>query len=472
MTFKYLEQDHGIILVGALIVTFFFLFVSVALAEFGISHYSSTRRSLMEASTLNAAEAGADAFMNGINNDTNYQGTTSAPSGATNSCSGYTISPVTLVSNSPQGKVTYESCVKNGTIAGEKVVESTGKVYQPSTASTPRVTRKVRLIINQSTSPNYSVMTGPGGLSLSNNVHIYAGPVYVGGKLNLSNNSSIGTAANPVATYVADIACPSPATAAFPTACTSGNSITTGAGAHIYGDTHVLNNVDDASRLTNSGLVDHIVPPIGLPVANHSTLTSGLSNAGSMASKSCSGGVMHLNGHYTSSSSTTLTVNNNCTIYLDGDVWLDGNLNIGNNVTLKPANSLATPPNLIIDGSTGFISGNNTFVTANSSNVGFALYTFWSADAGCSPDCSSVTGTNLANSQNVTTINISNNTTGSANIFFYARWSKLILSNNTTVGQLMGQTIQLDNNGTIQFSSTSGGFPNGWDVRYYEQVYR
>lgn len=470
---KILKQQNGIILVGALIVTFFFLFVSVALAEFGVSHYTNTRRTLAEISTLSVAEAGADAFMASINADTNYQGTNSAPSTSTDSCTGYSPAPVTLVNNITQGKQTYESCVKNGTIADEKVVIVTAKTYLPNTATSPRITRKIKLIINQSYSPSYTVMTGPGGLTLANNVHIYSGPVYVGGKLNINNNAGIGTAINPVDVYVADKTCPSPANSTFPTICSSGNSITTAAGVHVYGNTHVQNNVDNSSRFSNAGVVDHTVPPVNLPPADHATLTAGIPNSGDMASKSCSGGAMHLSGHYTGSATTNLTAANNCTVYLDGDVWLDGNFTMNNNVTVRVSNSLSTAPKFIIDGSTGFVSGNNSFITANSSNVGFTLYTFWSADSSCSPNCSNVTGTSLANSQTATTINISNNTTGSANIIFYARWSKLYLSNNTTVGQLIGQTIELNNNGTIQFSSsTSGGVPTGWDVRYYEQMYK
>ncbi len=468
---KSTNVESGIILVGVLIVTAFFMVTSLALAEFGVSHYQSARKTLIATSAINAAEAGADAFMYGINAATDYQGTNNAPVGATNSCTGYTPAPVTFVNNSVQGKVTYESCVKNGTISGEKIVYTTGKVYLPSTSSTAKVTRKLRLVINQALTPSFTVMSGPGGLNLSNNVRITAGPVYVGGKLTLAPNATIGSIGTPVPTYVADLACPSPATSAYPMACTSGNSIAIGNNAHIYGDVHPLNNADNPSRLTNGGIIDHTVPSISLPSADHGTLTAGLPNSGGMAAQVCSGGAMHLSGHYTGSSSTTLSGANNCTIYLDANVWLDGNLALGNNTTLRPGNSVTSPVNLIIDGSTGFTSGNNSFVTANPTGVGFNMYTFWSADASCRPNCSNITGTALSTSQQLTTINLSNNVSGAANIYFYARWTKLVLGNNATVGQLIGQTIDLNNNGDIQFSSSSGGTPNGWDVRYYEQIY-
>ncbi len=468
---RHLHSESGVVLVGAMIFTSFFIVTSLAVAEFALSHYTSTRRTLANASALNAAEAGADAFMNNININTAYQGTTTAPAGTSNSCTGHTINPLTLVDNSTQGKITYESCVTDGSIQNEKVVYATGKVYLPATAPSPISTRKVRLIINQAFPPDFTIMAGPGGLVLGNNVRITAGPIYVGGKLIMGNNAVIGSIATPVDTYVADMTCPSPANSTYPLACSSGNSVTTDTNSHIYGETHPLNNVDKPGNFTHTGVVDHIVPPINLPPADHGALTSGIPNAGSMASQSCSGGVMHLSGHYTGASTTTLNGSNNCTIYLDGDVWLDGNLTLGNNNTLKPGNAVGAPVKLIIDGSTGFTSGNNSFITANSNNIGFNMYTFWSADTSCRPGCSNVTGTALANSKDITTINLANNVSGAANILFYSRWTKLRLSNNATVGQLIGQTIELNNNGNIQFSSTTSSTPSGWDVRYYERLF-
>lgn len=471
----FLNQQDGIIMIGAFIITLFFLAISLSAAEFGVSHYTSTRRTLTTSGALNAAEGGADAFMVQINQASTYQGTTNAPSTATDSCTGYTPAPVTLVSNTPQGKVTYETCVKNGTISGEKIVFSTGKVYQPTTAANPIVTRKVRLVINQVAGTTYNVMSGPGGLNMSNNVHILTGPVYVGGKLTLNNGASIGTLLTPVTTYVGDMACPSPATAAYPQVCPSSSvSVITGLTSHLYGDTHVANTVDTASRFTQPGATQHdTIPAISLPPADHATLTAGMSNSGSMASQSCSGGAMHLSGHYSGSSGTNLNIANNCTVYLDGDTWLDGNLIFGNNSSLTTLGSLATAPNLIIDGSTGLDTGNNGGILTNILGVGLNVYTFYSTDSSCNPSCSNVTGTALATSQALTTIKLGNNFLGAANTKFYSRWTGLVVSNNATVGQLIGQRIDLNNNGSIVFSLLGGGSAaTTWNVRYYEQIYQ
>ncbi|HSX41464.1 MAG TPA: hypothetical protein VLF21_02440 [Candidatus Saccharimonadales bacterium] len=459
-----LQDQKGVIIIGAFIITFFFIIASLAVAEFGVQHYANTRRTLIAGSAINAAEAGAESFMHQINLSSTYQGTNNAPTTATNSCTGYTMSPVTLVNNSVQGKVTYETCVQNGTASNEKVVLATAKVYLPASATTPTLTRKVKLVINQSFLPAGTIYTGPGGLIMNNNVKLPTGPVYVGGKLAMSNGSSIGTTTAPTSVYVEDKACPIPATSAFPQICASGNSITTGTTANIYAATHATNNVDRAAAV--HGSFDHTAPSITLPGANRATLTTGISSAGS--APSCSGTTVHLNGHYTGN----FTAGPNCNVILDGNVWIDGNFTTGNNNTIKVGSSVTVPPNFIIDGSTGFTTGNNNQITANASGVAFNMYTFWSADTSCRPSCSSVTGTNLANSQGVTTINLSNNTTGMSNILFYAVWSKLVLGNNATVGQLIGQTIQLNNNGSVLFTASGATISGGWDVRYYEQFYK
>lgn len=470
-----LQDNSGVIMIGALIITVFFIAISISAAEFSSNHYVSTRRTLVASSALNAAEAGADAFMTQINADSQYQGTNSAPSGATDSCTGYTPTPATLINNSVQGKVTYETCVKASTLSTEKVVYATGKVYLPATAATPMLTRKVKLIINQTTGPSYNVMSGPGGLNLGPNVHILTGPIYVGGKLTLANNATIGTILTPVTSYIGDTACPSPATSSYPQACPSSSvGITTSNNAHVYGTTHVATTVDTPSRFTQPGATQNdSIPPISLPPADHSILTSGMSNSGSMSGKACSGGVMHLSGHYTGSSTTNLNVANNCSVILDGDTWLDGNLIFGNNSSLSVLGSLSSAPNLIIDGSTGFDSGNNGSILTNILSVGINMYTFWSADTSCRPNCANVTGTNLSSSQALTTINLDNNFIGAANTSFYSRWTGISVNNNATVGQLIGQRIDLNNNGSIVFSLLSGGIGTStWNVRYYEQIYQ
>jgi hypothetical protein len=101
------------------------------------------------------------------------------------------------------------------------------------------------------------------------------------------------------------------------------------------------------------------------------------------------------------------------------------------------------------------------------------MITYWSA-AGCSPDCISVTGTNLKNSQNVLTFDLSNNGSAS-NSILYARWTKVTISNNGAIGAVAGQTIELGNNAVINFTTSVPGSSNQtttWAKRGYMRVYQ
>jgi hypothetical protein len=98
--------------------------------------------------------------------------------------------------------------------------------------------------------------------------------------------------------------------------------------------------------------------------------------------------------------------------------------------------------------------------------------TFWSA-ASCSPDCTSVTGSDLFTSQGTQTINLANNGAAPASVL-YAYWSKVTVSNNGAIGAVAGQTVVLSNNAVINFSSSVPGSDNRittWVKRGYMRVY-
>jgi hypothetical protein len=100
------------------------------------------------------------------------------------------------------------------------------------------------------------------------------------------------------------------------------------------------------------------------------------------------------------------------------------------------------------------------------------ILTFWAA-AACSPECTSLSGTELYNSQGTLTLDLSN--TGSApKAVLYAYWSKVRLSNNGSLGAVTGQTVELGNNAVINFSSSVPGSDNRlttWVKRGYMRVY-
>src|SRR6185437_2590576 len=110
---------------------------------------------------------------------------------------------------------------------------------------------------------------------------------------------------------------------------------------------------------------------------------------------------------------------------------------------------------------------NSAGLVSNASSMGFEIYTFYST-AACSPDCTTVTGTDLANSRSITTINL-NNSGNEPNTIFYAYWSQVQISNSGQIGAVIGQTISLTNTGTITFGSSTGTGNVTWVVKGYRR---
>jgi hypothetical protein len=126
----------------------------------------------------------------------------------------------------------------------------------------------------------------------------------------------------------------------------------------------------------------------------------------------------------------------------------------------------------MIDGQSGFTLQNNGKITPNASGTGAEVHTFWS-NSGCSPNCTSLTGTGLYNSQSVRTIDLGNNGTASNSVFI-AEWTLAHVSNNGALGAIGGQTIELDNQAVINFTASVPGSDNRittWVKRGYMRVF-
>jgi hypothetical protein len=124
-------------------------------------------------------------------------------------------------------------------------------------------------------------------------------------------------------------------------------------------------------------------------------------------------------------------------------------------------------------GTGGFRFGNNSQIVANSTGTGLQVVSFWS-NSGCSPDCSSLTGTGLYNSQGILTIDLNNNSSAQ-NTILWSHWTKVRISNNGALGAVTGQTVELGNNAVINFTASVPGSDNRvttWVKRGYMRVYQ
>jgi hypothetical protein len=208
-----------------------------------------------------------------------------------------------------------------------------------------------------------------------------------------------------------------------------------------------------------------------LPAHDRDAQVAAVASTQSASAASCSSGTktwpanLKINGN--------VDVSNSCRVTVEGDVWITGTLNVSNSAQIIVSNSLSNPPAIMIDGSGGLSISNNALLKSNSNvtPVGFRMITYWST-ASCSPNCPNVTGMDLYNSRNSTTISINNSAAG-PQTEFYARWSRVSVSNGGNVGALVGQTVELSNSGTITFgtSVTGVGGVSAWIVDSYKRTF-
>lgn len=457
-----LKPQSGFVLPVFTITLLLVSFMILAINSGAALNYSQARRGYYIVNTQMAADAGLDQALISLTNDVDFAG-----SGG----------EITLLDTGAL-RTTYETIVANGASSVEKIISVTAKTYVPSTASEPEVTRRFEIDVEAVTSGTgpASVVSGVGGLILDNNAKISGGDVLVNGRITINNNAQIGLSNNPVNVRVAHQSCPVPPDSSFPRVCASGENgqpITIGNNGRIYGNVQATNQTNGTS-MSNPGLIaGSTFDPVSLPDYDRDAQIGAVGTTQTAAQANCSN-----NQTKTWAANLKITGNvtfaNNCTINITGDVWITGNLNTGNNSRLVIANSVGSDvPVIMIDGSAGFSFGNNGQIVPNNSGTGAQVITYWSADA-CSPDCTDVVGSALANSQNVQTITLSNN--GNAqNTVFYARWSKVTVSNNGGLGAVAGQTVQLGNNAVISFTSSVPGSDNlitTWVKRGYMRVYQ
>ena len=92
------------------------------------------------------------------------------------------------------------------------------------------------------------------------------------------------------------------------------------------------------------------------------------------------------------------------------------------------------------------------------------------ADASCSPSCSSLTGTELYNSQSQTTVNVG----GAVKVpgmIFDAYWGEVVIQGSGQVGAAAGQTVNLSGAGTVVFGTQLNTGSETWSITSYQPLY-
>ncbi len=449
---KDLDQRGTIILIFVITLPFLIL-IATYYMSLSLTSYQVGRFDQLHTEAQLAADAGADYAVEQLGQDNTWTGTGSEMS---------------LHSDSKL-RTTFSATV-TGT-STSKTIAVTGKTYWPASATTPSRSVSIYVDLYPVTVGNYSIVTGAGGLYMSNSSKIVGGNAFINGEISMSNSAQIGLSTSPVNVQVADDICPSPADSTYPRVCTAADHpnqpITISNQAHIYGAVTATNQTN-GSGMSATGLVSGgSAAPQALPTYDRSAQKAAVTTNLTGNNASCSGSqnvIWQANTKITGD----VTLSNSCTITVKGNVWITGNLSLSNSSKMIIDNSVGTTrPNIMVDGSNGINFSNNSQVAANSSGTGAEFYTFYSK-ASCSPDCASVTGPDLASSRSVQTINLSNSF-AAPNSILYAYWTQVNLSNSGQIGAVIGQTIQLSNTATITFGSSTGVGNTTWVIKGYRR---
>jgi len=451
---KKLDKKGSILLPFIIVIPVLILIIGYYL-DLSVANYNIARRDQFHTESQLAADAGADFAMGQISLDQTWAGT---------------AGEVTLHSDT-DSKTTYDAAVTDNN-ADSKTITVTGRTYKPADAASPTTSVTIKVDLRPVRSGLFSVVTGVGGLYMSNSAKITGGDVFVNGEVSLSNSAQIGLTTNPVNLSVAHQVCPNPPNATYPRVCNSGENgqpITLNNSSHIYGSVSA-NNQTSGAGMSSPGLVASSgVTPQTLPTHDRDAQKAAVSTNITGAAASCSGSQTRTWAANTKITGN-VTVSNSCVVTILGDVWITGTLTTSNSTQLVVSDSLGTTrPTIMIDGSVVNFR-NSSLLKSNASSTGFQIITYRSSPS-CSPDCSDVTGQELYNSRNLTTINLDNSASG-PNSVFYARWTRVTVNNSGQIGALVGQTIELKNSGTITFgTSVPGSGTTTWIISGYRRSF-
>lgn len=470
-----MRDRYGFVLPSLLFTVFFISLVVLFSTSLAVNYSSIANREVYKVNAQMAADAGIDQALTLINT----QGIEALKDSELNE--------IELL-NTTKFKTTYQKSIQNGANDSEKTLTVIGRTYAPANSTKVASYRRYKVDIRAVTSGNApaSVVSGVGGLILNGNAKITGGDVIVNGTITVNNNAQIGLSTNPVNVRAAHQSCPVSFNSSYPKVCGSGeNGQPITANGLIYGNVQAQNQTN-GSNMYSPGLTSSFASPVDVPkydrVAHKNGTTATYSPADSPIE--CSGNIANWPANIKITGDVNLK--NNCTITINGNVWITGKLVLGNGTIIKVSDSANTRPTVMIDGKSGLYFDNNSQVKNNSSGLGVLFVSsWWNTDTATNGgfncggitdplDCNAVTGYALYSSQNTKTIDFSNNA-NAPNSILESTWSKTFISNNGQLGAVSGQTVELGNNAIINFTSYVPGSDNlivTWAKRGYMRVFQ
>jgi Tfp pilus assembly protein PilX len=462
------DQQAGWFLVSAIVMTLLLTAVGLSVASLVALQYQHTTRETFVDNAQQVAEAGIEQSVYELNTNSAFTGYTTAQQ---------------FFNDSTQGKGTFTTTIATNSDGKSKTITSTGKVYRSSTATTPYISREVRVIVVGTSSSGYSVESGPGGLILGGSANITNSDVYVGGTITMSGASQIGTSSNPVNVDVGNDACPTGSSPGptYPTVCTSGQPISLAFSTNIYGTVCATgqtslgpnNNIKGGNG--GSGLQSGCTAPVATPPTydrmsqvNAVTTTA----AGTSNTYVCNSFPFNRNWPANLKLTGNVEIGGSCNVTLNGNAYITGNLSIDGASTTTVANALGSNrPVVIVDGT--ITVGGSAAIAANATGTGVEFISFKSANActiSTTAYCPTITGNDLKSSQTTQTVSIG----GAANLpgmIFDAYWGEITLGGSGKVGAAAGQTVNMSGAGTVIFGTSLSSGSETWSITSYQPLF-
>lgn len=177
------DKENGMVLVAILMISIFLSVLAFALIDYSTVNLSRARTRVLTLQAQYASESGADATIAILNSgNTSYSGTGG---------------DIQVLNNAPHYKAAYNVTVTPGASDKEKYIRSTGKVFAPANATTPKYTRTIEIFSQRSSNTTSASLVGRNIIWIESGVKsIKAKDLNVGGFIFLNRNTSTLIAEN------------------------------------------------------------------------------------------------------------------------------------------------------------------------------------------------------------------------------------------------------------------------------------
>lgn len=458
------SQEDGLIMITVIAVVTAMLIIGISLISATSGQYKVTTDNTYRANSVLVSEAGIEQTLQQLN--------------ASDSFPGYASEQI-FFNNATQGKGVYTTTITNSpTDANAKIITSTGKVYR--FGKTDVISTRITKVTAVGTgSAGYSVYSGPGGLIMGGSAAITNSSIYVNGKITLSGAARIGTNSQPLTVNVANQACPSGNNPGptYPLVCTNTQPISLAQSTAIFGSvcatgqTSLGPNNNIKPGTTGTGLQNGCVAPtVATPTYDRAAQIAAVTTTGAGNNNTYVCNSWPFNRTWNGNLRLTGNVNigSSCNIVIRGNVYITGDLDIGGAARITVDNSVGgTRPVIMVDGKIT-VRGSAQLIS-NSSGTGIQFISFKSS-AGCTPNCTSLSGNDLKTSSVLETVDVG----GAANLsgmVFQSYWGKITVGGSGTLGSAIGQTVDLSGAGTLTFGTTLSSGSKTWTISSYQQKY-